>query len=241
MSWPWKVKVIGQNKWHKLKGFYSSYLVLKFGSVSPLRNWDISRNVILQRSWPWKVKVIGQNKWHRQLPWPQKHRSRHQNLRPKCFSSNVIVKNIFLHNGGQRNTFAYVSRSNRSGCFLICWKAPTQATLVLKFGDNLSSRNRDVAQSVILYSSWPWKVKVIREVNNILHHANSLTLDPWVYVSAQDIIILCDRSRPKLSCVKDLATFCPLITEIWPNVTWFHKGLMTLKGQDLRSKQMAPT
>ena len=97
MSWPWKVKVIGQNKWHKLKGFYSSYLVLKFGSVSPLRNWDISRNVILQRSWPWKVKVIGQNKWHRQLPWPQKHRSRHQNLRPKCFSSKVIT--------GQKHTF----------------------------------------------------------------------------------------------------------------------------------------
>ena len=52
-------KVKGQNKWHQLKSFYSSYLVLQFGNDLPIRNWDISRNVILQRSWPWKVKVIG--------------------------------------------------------------------------------------------------------------------------------------------------------------------------------------
>ena len=113
----------------QLKGFYSSYFVLKFGNVLPLRNWDISTNVILQRSWPWKVKVIGQNKWHHQLPWPQKHRSRHQNLHPKCFSSKVIVKDIFLHNGGQRNTFTYVTRSNRPSCFFIYWKALSQAIL----------------------------------------------------------------------------------------------------------------
>ena len=60
-SWPWKVKVIGQNKLHQLKGFYSSYLVSKFGNVLPIRSWNISRNLIFQRSWPWKVKVIEQN------------------------------------------------------------------------------------------------------------------------------------------------------------------------------------
>ena len=128
-SWPWKVKVIGKNKWHQLKGFYSSYLVLKFGNVLPVRNWDISRNVILQMSWPWKVKIIGQNKWHYQIPWPQKHRSRHQNFHPKCFSSKVIVKDIFLHNGGQRNAFGYVTRSNCPRYFFVYWKASIQAIL----------------------------------------------------------------------------------------------------------------
>ena len=47
------------------------------------------------------------------------HRPRHQNLHPKYFSSKVIVKDIFLHNGGQRNAFAYVTRSNRPRYFLI--------------------------------------------------------------------------------------------------------------------------
>ena len=94
-SWPWKVKVIGQNKGHQLKCFYSSYLVLTFGNVLPIRNGDISRNVILQRSWPCNVKVIGQNKWHHQIPWPQKHRSRYQNLHPKCFSSKVSQRHLF--------------------------------------------------------------------------------------------------------------------------------------------------
>ena len=37
-----------------------SYLVLKFGYILPINNWDMAQNVILQRSWPWKVKVIGQ-------------------------------------------------------------------------------------------------------------------------------------------------------------------------------------
>ena len=168
MSWPWKVKVIGQNKWHKLKGFYSSYLVLKFGSVSPLRNWDISRNVILQRSWPWKVKVIGQNKWHRQFPWPQKHRSRHQNLRPKCFSSNVIVKNIFLHNGGQRNAVHVRHTFKPPKMFFHLLKGLNLCYLVLKFGNILPINNWDMAQNVISQRSWPWKVKVIGQ--NKWHH-----------------------------------------------------------------------
>ena len=151
-SWPWKVKVIGQNKWYQLKGFYSSYLVLKFGNVLPIRNWNISRNVIIQRSWPWKVKVIGQNKWYHRIPWPQKHSSRHQNRHPKSFSWKVMVKDISLHNGGQYNAFAYITRSNHPRYFFIYWKALTQAILC------------------------------------------------W-----------------------NLATFCPLITEIWPK-TWFCKG-----------------
>ena len=110
--------------WHQLKGFYSSYLVLKFGNVLPIRNLNISRNVIFP-----KVKVIGQNKWHNRIPWPQKHSSRHQNRHPKSFSSKVMVKDIFLHNGGQYNAFAYITRSNHPRYFFIYWKAPTQAIL----------------------------------------------------------------------------------------------------------------
>ena len=32
----------------------------------------------------------------------------------KCFSSKVIVKDLFLHNGGQHNAFLYVSHSSHS-------------------------------------------------------------------------------------------------------------------------------
>ena len=113
---------------HLLKGPDTSYLVLKFSNILLINNWDKAQNVISQRSWPWKVKVIGQNKWHHQIPWPWKHISRCQNRHPKCLSWKVMVKDVFLLNGGKCNTFAYVTRSNRSRCFLIYWKAPIQAT-----------------------------------------------------------------------------------------------------------------
>ena len=73
-----------------MKGPDPSYLVLQVGSILPINNWDLAPNVISQRSWPWKLKVIGQYKRHHQIPWPQKHKSRHQNWNPKCISSKVI-------------------------------------------------------------------------------------------------------------------------------------------------------
>ena len=36
-----------------LKGFYPSYLVLKFGNILPTSNRDMAQNMISQRSWPW--------------------------------------------------------------------------------------------------------------------------------------------------------------------------------------------
>ena len=125
--------------------------MLKFGNILLINNWDMAQNMISQRSWPWKVKVIGQNKWHHQIPWPWKHISRCQNHHPKCLTLKVMVKDVFLYNGGQRNAFAYVSRSDRSRCFWFI-ERPDPSYPVLKFGNNLSSRNRDMAQSVILYS-----------------------------------------------------------------------------------------
>ena len=92
------------------------------------RNQDMTQSVILQRFWPWMVKVTGQNKWHHRIPWLQKHRSRHQNSHPNCFSSNVNVKDVFLQNNGKRNAFAYISRSYAHD-ILLCSKALTQATL----------------------------------------------------------------------------------------------------------------
>ena len=62
-----------------------------------------------------------------------------------------MVKDVLLLNGGQRNTFAYVTRSNLSKCFDLL-KGSYPSCPVLKFGVNLSSRNRDMAQNVILYS-----------------------------------------------------------------------------------------
>ena len=35
----------------------------------------------------------------------------------KCLSSKVMVKDVFLHNGGQRNTFLYVAHSKCSRYF----------------------------------------------------------------------------------------------------------------------------
>ena len=114
----------------------------------------MAQNVISQRSWPWKVKVIGQNKWRHEISWPWKHISRCQNHHPKCLTSKVMVKVVFLYNGGQRNAFAYVSRSNHSRFFFFFnfLKGPDPSYPVLKSGNNLSCRNRDMAQSVILYS-----------------------------------------------------------------------------------------
>ena len=114
------------------------------------------------------VKVIGQNRWHHQIPWPQKHRSWHQNHHPKCLSSKVLGKDGFLHNGGQRNAFAYISLSNHSRWFLIYWKALTQGMLIwwqfvqqeLRYGQKCDSTE-----------SWPSKVKVIHEDQKALRSA----------------------------------------------------------------------
>ena len=177
--------------------------------------------MILHRSWPWKVKVIRQNKLHNQLPWPQKHRSRHQNLHPKCFSSKIIVKDIFLHNGGQRNAFAYVTRSNRPRCFFHLLKGLNPGYLVLKFGNILLINNWDMAQNVISQRSWhhqiPWLWKHISRCQN--HHPKCLTLkvmvkDVFLYnatnvtrsrtshvQTAQDVFWSIERPWPKLPCV----------------------------------------
>ena len=59
-----------------------------------------------------------------------------------------MVKDIFLHNGGQCNAFMYVSRSNLLRCFTRI-KSLDQSYFVLKCGENLSSWNQDMAQNVI--------------------------------------------------------------------------------------------
>ena len=142
-------------------------------------------------SWSWKVKVIRQHKWHNQLPWPQKHRSRHQNLHPKCFSSKVIIKDIFLHNGGQRNAFAYVKRSNRPRCVFHLLKGLNPGYLVLKFGNILLVNSWDMAQNVISQRSSPWKVKVIGQ--NKWHHQI-----PW----PSKHISRCQNHHPKCLTLK---------------------------------------
>ena len=115
-----------------------------------MNNWDMAQNVILQRLWPWKVKVIPvQNKWYHWIPWPEKHVYWLQNCHPKCLSSKVTIKDVFLHNGGQCNAFAYVSHSNLSRCFWFI-KRPDPSYPMLKVCDNLSSMNWDMAQNVIL-------------------------------------------------------------------------------------------
>ena len=125
--------------------------------------------------------------------------SRCQNRPPKCLRLKVMVKDLFLHNAGQRNTFAYVSRSNRSGCFFDLLKGPHPSYSVLKFGDNLSSRNRDVAQSVILYSCDLERSR--SSVRSIIFCTAVLTLPMSICVCSRYYYFI-ERSRPKLSCVK---------------------------------------
>ena len=96
---------------HLLKGLNPCYLVLKFGNILPINNWDMAQNVISQRSWPWKVKVTGQNKWHHQIPWPRNIYLNAKIIILCALSFKVMVKDVILHNGGQRNVFAYVSCS----------------------------------------------------------------------------------------------------------------------------------
>ena len=60
----------------------------------------------------------------------------------------VMVKDVFLLNGGKRNTFAYVTHSSCSDVFDIL-KGPDSNYPVLKLGDDLSSRNRDMVQNMI--------------------------------------------------------------------------------------------
>ena len=54
------------------------------------------------------------------------------NRHPKCFSLKVMVKDIFLHNGGHRNVLSYVTRSNSSRYIL---KGPDPSYLVFKFAN----------------------------------------------------------------------------------------------------------
>ena len=105
------------------------YLVLKFGNILLISNWVMAQNVISQRSRSWNVNVIGQNKWHHRIPWPQIHRFRCQNPHPKCLSSKVMVKDVFLHNDSERSASTYVSLTfTPLKMFFDYWKASTQAT-----------------------------------------------------------------------------------------------------------------
>ena len=93
----------------------------------------------------------GQNKWHHQIPWPWKH-----NLDVK-----IIILSALLWKLWSKTYFcimvANVTRSRTSHVqitqdIFYLLKGPNPSYPVLKFGNNLSRRNRDIAQTVILYS-----------------------------------------------------------------------------------------
>ena len=46
-----------------LKGPVPSYLVLKFGNILPINNWDVAQNVILQNV----MTLKGQGHWSKQM------------------------------------------------------------------------------------------------------------------------------------------------------------------------------
>ena len=154
---------------HLLKSPDPSYLVLKFSNILSINNWDMAQNVILQRSWPWKVKVIGQNKQHHQMPWPWKHICKCQNRHPKCLSWKVMAKDVFFLNGGKRNTFANVTRSKLLKMFFLFIERPRPKLPSVKIWWWFVQQEPRYGPKYDFTFLWPWKVKVIREVNNILH------------------------------------------------------------------------
>ena len=133
---------------HLLKGLYSSYLVLKFGSLLLISSWVMAQNVILQRVYDLErsrsqvktdgtIVVLGLKNIDLDI----------KIVILSALSSKVMVKDIFLQNGGQHNAFAYVSHSNCSKCFRL-FEGSARSYTVLKFGNNLSSRNQGMTQNV---------------------------------------------------------------------------------------------
>ena len=64
-----------------------------------------------------------------------------------------MVKDVFLYDGGQRNTFMYVHIQTTQNIFILL-KGPAPSYLVLKFDNILAVNNWVVAQSVILQRIW---------------------------------------------------------------------------------------
>ena len=132
--------------------------VLKFGDVLPNSNRNVFRNVILQ-SWPSKIKVICQNKWYHRIP-----RSRHQNGHPKCFSSNVMVKDVnFAKNVVKRKALEYDSHSNSSRFYLHFIQRPWPKLPSVAFWWPFSQHEPSYGLKYDFKELWAWKVKVICE------------------------------------------------------------------------------
>ena len=93
-----------------------------------------------------------------------------------------MVKDVFLHNGGQRSMFAYIAYANSLIC-LDLLKGPDPSYLVLKVGNILPINNCDMTQNVISQWSWPWKVKVIGP--NKWHHRV-----PWPNIDLDTKIVI---------------------------------------------------
>ena len=150
-SWPWKVKVIGQNKWHQRKGFYSSYLVLKFGNILPIRNWNISRNVISKGHDLETSGTIG-----------------FLDLTKIVLDTKIVILSSLFQKLWSKTSFCIMvanimcslaSHVQITQDIFHLLKGPDTSYLVLKFSNILPINNWDMAQNVISQRSWPWKVK----------------------------------------------------------------------------------
>ena len=121
---------------------------------------------MISRSWTvhFMVNFIGQNKCFHQIfhriPWPYIHGSRHQNRHPKWFSSIVMVKDLFLQNGGKCNAFTYTSHIQLLKKYYNLCKGTYPSYLVLKVYNGLCSSNRDMVQNMLLQWPWLWKVRI---------------------------------------------------------------------------------
>ena len=106
-----------------------------------------------------------------------------------------MAKDIFVHNGKQRNAFAYITRSNRLRYSLINWKAPTQAIWCWNLVTFCPLINEIWSKSDLL-RSWPRQVRLT--CHNKLHHRFS---DPQNIELAKSIILsaLVQKLRSKMS------------------------------------------
>ena len=103
---------------------------------------------------------------------------------PECFSSKVMVKEIFQQNGGQRNAFAYVSHTYCSRYLLIASRPPTQARLCSNLVTIFAAGTEIEPKRILPWKGWSVSVEVENILPCNLHIANEYTVLHWDIISS---------------------------------------------------------
>ena len=101
---------------------------------------------------------------------------------PKCFSSKVMVKDVFLQNGDQCNTFRYVSHSGRSwqDVFNLLRGLDPNYVVKLWWQPGIDPAVTEIWPKMWFYRSWPWTSRWSVKVNSILQNPSTLPMRIYV-------------------------------------------------------------